>query len=96
MGCYLKDFRARVGTCAGRFSLRGVSRHGDGNGTSGDCLVLTVQTSMVSAVLLVIGGAEQNPGLVVEKENTVRHLCTRCGRNLDSGIQSELCGRWYH
>ena len=51
---------------------------------------------MVLAVLLVIGGVEQNPGPVVEVENTVRLLSTGCGRNLKSGIQCELCGRWYH
>ena len=37
---------------------------------------------MVSAVLLVIGGDEQNPGPVVEVENTVRLLYTMCGKNL--------------
>jgi len=51
---------------------------------------------MVLAVLLVIGGVEQNPGPVVEVENTVRLLYSGCGRNLKSGIQCELCGRWYH
>jgi len=51
---------------------------------------------MVLAVLLVIGGVEQNPGPVVEVENTVRLSCTRCNRNLRSGIQCELCERWYH
>jgi len=78
-------------TWAGRFSWRG-----DANGTAGDCLGLTVLSSMVLAVLLVIGGVEQNPGPVVEVDNTVRLLCTGCGRNLKSGIQCELCGRWYH
>jgi len=73
-----------------------VSRRGDANGTSGDCLVLTVLSSMVLAVLLIIGGVEQNPCPVVEVENTVRFLCTGRGRNLKSGIQCELCGRWYH
>ena len=29
---------------------------------TGDCLGLTVLSSMVIAVLLVIGGVEQNPG----------------------------------
>jgi len=96
MGCYLEDYRARVGTWAGRFSWRGVSRRGDANATSGDCLGLTVLSSMVLAVLLVIGGVEQNPGPVVEVENTVRLSCTGCNRNLTSGIQCELCGRWYH
>jgi len=96
MGCYLEDYSARVGTGAGRFSWRGVSRRGDANGTTGDCLGLTVLSSMVLAVLLMIGGVEQNPGPVVEVENTVRRLCTGRGRNLKSGIQCELCGLWYH
>jgi len=73
-----------------------VSRRGDANGMAGDCLGLTVLSSMVLAVLLVIGGVEQNPGPVVEVENTVRLSCTGCGRNLKSGIQCELCGRWYY
>jgi hypothetical protein len=64
----------RVGTWAGRFSWCGVSRCGDAKGMSGDCSGLTVLSSMVLAVLLVIGGAEQNPGPVVEVENTVRLL----------------------
>ena len=72
-----------------------MSRRGFANGRSGDCLVLTVLISMILAMLLVIGGVEQNPVPVVELENTVRRLCTGCGRNLKSGIQCELCGRWY-
>jgi hypothetical protein len=51
---------------------------------------------MILAVLLIIGGIEQNPGPVAEVENTVRILCNGCGRNLKSGIQCELCGQWYH
>ena len=47
-------------------------------------------------MLLVIGGVEQNPGPVVEVENTVRLLCTGCDRNLKSEIQCEMCERWYH
>jgi len=93
MCCYLEDYRAGVGTWAGRFSWCGVSRRGEANGTAGDCLGLTVLSSMVLAVLLVIGGVEQNPGPLVEVENTVRRLCTGCGRNLKPGIQSDLCGR---
>ena len=96
MGCYLEDYCARVGTWAGRFLWHGVSRHGDAKGTSGNCLVLTVLSSMVLVVLLVIGGVEHNPGPVVEEENTVKLLCTGRGRILKSGIQCELCGRWYH
>jgi hypothetical protein len=41
-------------------------------------------SSVVAAVLLIIGGVEQNPGPVVEAENTVRLLCAGCGRNLKS------------
>jgi hypothetical protein len=93
LGCYLGDCRARVGSWAGKFSWRVVSTRGDANGTAGDCLVLTVLSSMILAVLLVIGGVEQNPGPVVEVEDTVRLLCTGCGRNLKSGTQCELCGR---
>jgi hypothetical protein len=57
-----------------------VPRCRDANGTNGDCLGLTVLSSMVLAVLLTIGP-------IVEVENTVRLLCTGCGRNLKSGIQ---------
>jgi hypothetical protein len=79
---------------AGRFSWRGVPTRGDANGTTGDCLELMVLISMVLTVVLMIGGNEQIPGPVVEVKNTVRLLLTGCGRNLKSGIQYELCGRW--
>jgi len=95
MGCNLEDYRARVGTWAGRFSWRGVPKRGDANGTTGDCLGLTVLSSMVLAVLQMIGGIERNPGPAVEVENAVQLLCTLCGRNLMSGIPYELCRRWY-
>jgi hypothetical protein len=36
---------------------------------------------MVLAVLLVIGGVEQNPGPVVEVENIIQVVCTGCSRN---------------
>ena len=84
------------GLVPGLGDSRGVSRRGDANGTTGDGLRLTVLRSMVLAVLLIIGGVEQNPGPAVDVKNTVRLLCTGCGRNLKSGIQCELCGRWYH
>ena len=70
-------------------------RCGDAKHTSGGCLGLTV-LSLVLAVFLMIGGIEQNPGPVVEVEKTVQLLCIGCGRNLNSGIQCELCGHWYH
>jgi len=74
MGCYLEAYRATVGSWAGRFSWRGVPRRGDG--TTGDCLELAVLSSMVLVVLLMIGGIEQNPGPVVEMENTMQLACT--------------------
>ena len=51
---------------------------------------------MILPVLLIIGRVEQNLGPIAEVENTVRILCTGCGRNLKSGIQCGLCGRWFH
>ena len=96
MGCDLEDYRARVGSWAWRFSWRGLSRRGDANRTIADCLVLTVLSFVVLAVLLIIGGVEHNPGPVLEVEITGRLLCTGCCRNLKSGIQCELCGQWYH
>jgi hypothetical protein len=96
MVCYLADHWATVGTRAGRFSWRGLPRRGDVNGRTGDCVGLTVLSSRVLASLQMIRGIEQNPCLAEEVENTIRLLCTRCGRNLKSGIQCELCGRLYH
>jgi hypothetical protein len=52
MVCYLEDCWARVGTWAGRICWRGVPRHCDANGTTGDCLGLTVRSSIVLGVLL--------------------------------------------
>ena len=83
----------RVG--AARFSWRGVPLRGDANRRTDGCVGLTVQCSMVLAVLLIIGGTEQNPGPVVEVENTVQLLGTGCDRNLKLVIQCELCGLWY-
>ena len=72
----------RVGTWAGRITWRGAPRHGDANRTTGGCLELTVLCSMILALLLMIGGTEQNTGPVVEVENTEQLLCTGCCRNL--------------
>jgi hypothetical protein len=48
------------------------------------------------AVLLVIGGVEENPGPVVETEKIMRVLCSGCDRILKSGTQCDTCGRWFH
>ena len=87
MGCNLEDHRATVDTWAGRFSWHDVLRRGDANGTTGECLGLTVISSMTSSVLLMIGGIEQNPGPVVVVENNVRISCAWWSMNLKSGIQ---------
>jgi hypothetical protein len=60
-----------VGTLAGRFWWRDVLRRGDANGKSDDCLGMTVLNSMVLAVIIMIGGTEQNHGHVVEVQSTV-------------------------
>jgi hypothetical protein len=48
------------------------------------------------AMLLVIGGVEQNPGPGVEGENIMQVLCSGCDRNLKLGTQCETCGQWFH
>jgi hypothetical protein len=73
-----------------------VPKRSDANRAAGDCLGLTVLSSAVLGVLLLISGSEQNPGPIVDVENTVRLICTGCSRNLKSGTQCELYGRWYH
>jgi len=50
-------------------ACRRVSRRGDANGTTGDCLGLAVLSSMVLAVCLIIDGVEKNPGPVVEVDS---------------------------
>jgi len=62
---FLEDYRSRFGTWTGRFSWPGVSRRVDANRTTGDCLGLTMLSSMVLAVLLKIRGVQQIPGPVV-------------------------------
>ena len=73
MGCYLEDYRARVGSWARKVSWRGVPRRGDADGKTGEYLGLTVLSSVVLAMLLITGGVEQNPGPVVEVD---KHLAT--------------------
>jgi hypothetical protein len=48
------------------------------------------------AVLLAIGGVEQNPGPGVEAENILQVLCSGCDRNLKSETQCNACGFWFH
>jgi methionyl-tRNA synthetase len=39
---------------------------------------------------------EQNPGPGVVAENSLQVLCSGCERNLKSGTQCDMCGRWFH
>ena len=84
MFCYLDDYRARVGAWDGKLSWRdetkrGVGMRGDVIETIGKGLGLTMPSSLILAVLLIIGEIEQNAGPAVEMENTVRVLCIGCG-----------------
>jgi len=46
--------------------------------------------AMTLALLLVIDGAEKNPGPVVGTENSMQVLCSGCNRNLKSGTQCDM------
>jgi len=48
------------------------------------------------AVLLVIGGVEQNPGPSVEGESFMQVMCSGCKRSLKLETQCDTCGRWFH
>jgi hypothetical protein len=48
------------------------------------------------AVLLVIGGVEQNPGPSVEAESIMKVLCSGLDRNLKLGTHCGTCGRWFY
>jgi hypothetical protein len=92
----VEDYRARVGTWAGRFLWREVPKRDEATGMNGDCLGLTLLSLMILVLLLMISGFEQIPGFVVEVQNTARLLCIGRGWNLKSGIQCEPCEQWYH
>jgi hypothetical protein len=48
------------------------------------------------AILLVVGGMEQNPGTGVEVESFMQVMFSGCERILKSGTQCDKCGRWFH
>ena len=91
MGCYLEDYRARVGTWAERFSWRSAEGH---VGTSGGKIYMgpMIMYAAVLATLLMIGGVKLNPGPV---ENIVQVLCSGCDRKLKLATLCESCGPWY-
>jgi hypothetical protein len=81
MGCYLEDYRARVGTWAARFPWQSAVGRG---GTRGGKIYMEpiILCAAVLANLLVIGGMELNPGPV---ENIVQVLCRGCDRTFKVG-----------
>jgi hypothetical protein len=95
MGCYLEDYQARVGTWAPRTSRRSAQGH-DSSGHALRQLGNMLLCAAALAVLLAIGGVEQNPRNGVEPEDIVQVLCSVCDRNQNSGIQCHSCGRWFH
>jgi len=98
MGCYLADYRARVGTWAARFACvsRTSRRTANGNGQAILCLGTTILCATTLAVLLVSCGVEENPGPGVESDKIMRVLCSGCNKILKSGTQCDACGRWFH
>ena len=76
MCCYLAYYRARVGTWAARISCvwRTSRRTEEGNGHAVLCLGTTILCATTLAVLLIIGGVEENPGRGVEAQKIVRVL----------------------
>jgi hypothetical protein len=71
-------------------------RTAQGNGWVIFYLGTTILCATTSAVLLVIGGVEKNPGPGVEAEKILQVVCSGCDRNLKSGTQCDTCGRWFH
>ncbi|PNF36340.1 hypothetical protein B7P43_G00510 [Cryptotermes secundus] len=95
MGCYLEDYPARVGNWAARTPWRHVQGR-EVNGQARSYIGNMLLCAAALAIVLVIGGVEQNPGPVVEAENILQVLCSGCERNLKSGTQCDTCGRWFH
>jgi len=48
------------------------------------------------AIVLVIGGVEQNPGPDVEVESFMQVMCSWCERILKLGTQCDTCGYWFY
>jgi hypothetical protein len=76
MGCYLEDYRACVGTWPARAVWRAQGRNI--NGQLRSYLANTCLCAAVLAILLVIGGVEQNPGPGVEGESFMQVMCSIC------------------
>jgi hypothetical protein len=82
MGCYLTEYRARVGNWATRFSH--VSKTSQLAALEQGrevivCLGTMILSAATIAMLLVIGGVETNPGPVGENK-IMRLLCISCDK----------------
>ena len=86
-GCYLEDYRARVGTWAAGNVWRVQGRNNKGHVRS--YLANTWLCAAILATLLVIGVVEQNPGPGVEGESLMQVTCRACDRILKSGTQCD-------
>jgi len=83
MGCDLEVYRARVGTWVAR----------TGWIAQGSCSEVQVRSYLLNtrlctavlAVLLVIGGVEQNSGSGVDGESLMQVMCSGCDKSLKSG-----------
>jgi hypothetical protein len=83
MGCYLEDYCARMCTWAAKTVWRVQGRNINGQVRS--YLTNTCLFAAVLAILLVIGGVEQNPGPDVEGQSFMQVNCSACERILKSG-----------
>jgi len=94
MGCNLDVYCACLCTWAARTVW-----HAQGSNSDvqvGSYLVNTCLCAAVLAVLLYIGGVEQNPGPSVEGESFMQVMCSGCEKSLKSGTQCDTCGCWFH
>ena len=98
MSCYLPDYQVGVGTWAARISCvsRTSRRTAKWNGYAIQCLESVILCTSTLALLLVMGGVEENPGPSVEVDKIMLVLCSGCDRILKSGIDCDNCGRWFH
>jgi hypothetical protein len=94
MGCYLEDYCARVCTWAVRTAWRVQGRNINGQVRS--YLANTCLCEADLAILLVMGGVEQNPGPGVEGDSFMQVVCSGCERILKSGTHCDTCGHWFH
>jgi hypothetical protein len=95
MGCYMEDYRSRVDFWAAMTSRR-TAQGRESNGQSISYKRNIVLCAAALTALLVIGGVEQNRGPGVEFDNSLQVLCSGRERNLKSGTQCDICGRWFH